>query len=646
MSDWFNAVGFWTEPWSQQLFQASWQGALVLAVVLSIARWWTFLSPRVICWILRLACLKLLVALFWVRPVSLPLLLPTPGIAASHEAVLHDAITAQNDQQASLPVESPHFVGQNIPQPSAETNRISRLSLLPLFWLVGICFLATITAGRWFSVRRLCRETEPNRSVGLCDVLRQEAERLGIRGVPSIRFSSQADSPFLAGIGRPAIILPDRAEESLDESELRLVLAHELAHVKRHDLQWNWLPTIVGWLFWFHPLVWLMKRRWCEAQEAACDEMLIQNHVARPAEYGRLLLKLAAGWPQLSGAGPIAVGMFGSYHNLERRILTMPRVRAFSLRRLVIAAVILSLVAVPGLIPWRLVAQEPDRAAQPVVNSPTTSALMQPAGDLQPERDAAAAKSLRSKTQDPKFLEAAGRGLAAFEKRDFAQALVDFEEAIRLAPNHSEARRWRGDALLNQGEVDKALSAYEDAIRLDPKNAMAYVSRGMAWVGKREPGPALIAFETAVALDPHQARRPLVKRYVAAAQFLLTSGSIAGFGHPEKEKSPFAAVRWQDSQPEVRLGEEWFKLVSLNGIPASKIVAFSRRNFGNRWKMRFEEDLVELLTRMGHPPKDTATLVVEPLAPSEARTLKDVPMTAANRWAIKAAADARKASEP
>jgi hypothetical protein len=73
---------------------------------------------------------------------------------------------------------------------------------------------------------------------------------------------------------------------------------------------------------------------------------------------------------------------------------------------------------------------------------------------------------------------------------------------------------------------------------------------------------------------------------VAAAQSLLTSGPIAGFGHPEKEKSPFAAVRWQGSQPEVRVGDEWFKLASLDGIPASEIVAFSRRNFGSEQSER------------------------------------------------------------
>jgi hypothetical protein len=54
---------------------------------------------------------------------------------------------------------------------------------------------------------------------------------------------------------------------------------------------------------------------------------------------------------------------------------------------------------------------------------------------------------------------------------------------------------------------------------------------------------------------------------------ILPSSPIAGFGHPEKEKSSFAAVRWQGSQPKVRVGDEWFKLVSLDGIAASEIVA-------------------------------------------------------------------------
>ncbi|MFT5322570.1 MAG: CubicO group peptidase (beta-lactamase class C family) [Planctomycetaceae bacterium] len=77
------------------------------------------------------------------------------------------------------------------------------------------------------------------------------------------------------------------------------------------------------------------------------------------------------------------------------------------------------------------------------------------------------------------------------------------------------------------------------------------------------------------------------------------------------KKSPFNAVRWQETQPEVRLGKEWFKPVSLNKIPAAEIVAFSQETYGDQWRKRFEEDLVELLTRMKHPPQDKVTLVVQ-----------------------------------
>jgi hypothetical protein len=112
------------------------------------------------------------------------------------------------------------------------------------------------------------------------------------------------------------------------------------------------------------------------------------------------------------------------------------------------------------------------------------------------------------------------------------------------------------------------------------------------------------------------------------------------------QKSPFAAVRWQQSQPEVKVGQHWYKLVSLDDLPAAEIVAFSRETYGNKWQKRFEEDLVELLSRMGHPPQDTVKLVVQSLTSSETQVLEDVPMTEENRRAIRAAAQARESLAP
>ncbi|WP_417392848.1 hypothetical protein [Gimesia sp.] len=128
--------------------------------------------------------------------------------------------------------------------------------------------------------------------------------------------------------------------------------------------------------------------------------------------------------------------------------------------------------------------------------------------------------------------------------------------------------------------------------------------------------------------------------------FLVETARDSARNEPHPEKSPFAAVRWQESQPEVRLDETWYQLVSLDGLSASEIVTFSKQTYDDKWQKRFEEDLVELLTRMGHPPADQVTLVVQSLSSSERQTLKGVPMTYENRRDIRNAAREREEEKP
>jgi hypothetical protein len=186
-------------------------------------------------------------------------------------------------------------------------------------------------------------------------------KRLKISRRPGIGISPNADGPLLTGIWRPMVVLPTRIEAMFGEHELRIMLAHELAHFKRHDLAWNWLPTIVNWLFFFHPLVWLMTRSWCEAQEAACDEFLIQRQVTKPADYGRLLVKLAQRLPQPT-ATLAAASVLGVYRNLERRIQRLAQIKPLSCGRLLTAGTLLALVALFASVPWRLEARETSRS--------------------------------------------------------------------------------------------------------------------------------------------------------------------------------------------------------------------------------------------------------------------------------------------
>src|SRR5205823_6829606 len=118
---------------------------------------------------------------------------------------------------------------------------------------------------------------------------------LGFVGrLPVLVRIDEPGSPALTGLRRPAILLPAPLLQACDTRELQLVLAHELAHLKRRDLLWGWLPAAAHALFWFHPAVWLANHEWYAAQEMACDALAVQATAARTGEYERLMLKVAA----------------------------------------------------------------------------------------------------------------------------------------------------------------------------------------------------------------------------------------------------------------------------------------------------------------------------------------------------------------
>ena len=72
------------------------------------------------------------------------------------------------------------------------------------------------------------------------------------------------------------------------------------------------------------------------------------------------------------------------------------------------------------------------------------------------------------------------RGIAYSEKGDNDRAISDYNEAIRLDPNHSKAFTNRGNASYEKGDHNRAIADYDEAIRFDPNNADAFNNR--CWV--------------------------------------------------------------------------------------------------------------------------------------------------------------------
>jgi beta-lactamase regulating signal transducer with metallopeptidase domain/HEAT repeat protein len=168
-------------------------------------------------------------------------------------------------------------------------------------WLaVATALLARLAAGL-LAVRRMVRAARPLEGAAWEQVLCDAADRLGLPDVPRLVSSADTDVPFASGLWRGTIVLPGDADEWSDERR-RLVLFHELAHMKRRDLASHLLGRVACAAYWFHPLAWIAARRLRAESERACDDLVLACG-ARPSSYASHLLEIltaarAAGTPQ------------------------------------------------------------------------------------------------------------------------------------------------------------------------------------------------------------------------------------------------------------------------------------------------------------------------------------------------------------
>jgi beta-lactamase regulating signal transducer with metallopeptidase domain len=161
----------------------------------------------------------------------------------------------------------------------------------------------------------------------------------------------------------------ERIPPMLTPDEIRLVLAHELAHLKRHDLAWNALSALVHAALYFHPFVWFAHRCARQEQEMACDELVVTRLGVERHEYGQLLVKIVRQVGRQMNGAVATVGMSKSYQTLSRRIGAMGQFRKLTRAEMFAAASLLIIAATLTLAPWRLVAQE----AKPAVETPATT---------------------------------------------------------------------------------------------------------------------------------------------------------------------------------------------------------------------------------------------------------------------------------
>ena len=193
--------------------------------------------------------------------------------------------------------ESPHF---SVRSKQWVINQIE--SLLPWIvslWLVGLLALSSrLTIGLRHVQRLKSKDVVPVTAqlqahlVDLC-------ERMRISRSVHLLESALIQVPTTIGSLRPVVLLPASALTGLTPSQLEMIMAHELAHIRRHDYLFNLIQTVIEILFFYHPTVWWIGNRVRVERENCCDDLAVAV-CGDPLTYAHALTKME----QLRGVSP------------------------------------------------------------------------------------------------------------------------------------------------------------------------------------------------------------------------------------------------------------------------------------------------------------------------------------------------------
>lgn len=161
-------------------------------------------------------------------------------------------------------------------------------AVLFIAWTVIASLLLIRLAVSLRHVRRLGREAREILSPDLIAVVREFKPGRKLR----LCVSDQVRVPTAIGFFRPAVVLPAWVLDELPREELRVILLHELAHLRRWDDWTNLVQKFLKAIFFFHPAVWWIESRLVLEREMACDDMVLAR-TANPRAYAASLVSLA-----------------------------------------------------------------------------------------------------------------------------------------------------------------------------------------------------------------------------------------------------------------------------------------------------------------------------------------------------------------
>jgi len=350
------------------LFESVWQGAVICGATAAVLLVLRRRSPQVR---YALACVGL--AAMLAMPVltvvgRMDSLLVGEGYTPARPSVV-STVTQIMPNLAPSALVSSVASGVGVRDAAAPEQVSHWPAIAVLLWTTGVFVCSLRFLRSWIIVERIRRAgTRP-----APDAWRLRAQTMAVRLRMSrpiqLLESTFIDGPMVIGWIRPVVLIPASAFTGLSSAQLEAVIAHELAHIRRHDYLVNVVQTAAETLLFYHPATWWLSRQIRLEREHCCDDVAVTQCTDRTA-YVRALADLE-GLRQMRPS----LGLGATSGPLERRVRRILGVPSPDQHRaaywvglwLVLAVVAFALqnVHARGAGPRSQAASQPQAATQP-----------------------------------------------------------------------------------------------------------------------------------------------------------------------------------------------------------------------------------------------------------------------------------------
>jgi len=282
--------------WVDAALSVVWQSTVLILAVALVLHFFRRLPPAIRCWAWRLVALKLLVMPFWA--IGVPVLAPpTTRLAPSQADTTSDSVAMRSAVELSgelRTVDTADFLAPAATQSAVVEPKVAMIWQSVL--LAAYICIVTLQVARLMWQRHqlgdMLRATELS-PIDIANLVDQCSEKIDLRQPPEVRLTSAETSPFVCQIFRPFLVLPASLTATA-AAQLRPIVLHELAHIRRRDLAWRMAMEITRILWWFHPLAhWVACRESLE-RELACDQLAMLHAKFSAADYARTLVDAAS----------------------------------------------------------------------------------------------------------------------------------------------------------------------------------------------------------------------------------------------------------------------------------------------------------------------------------------------------------------